>query len=73
MIIMYHSIQVLLSSPPDVALFSGVIEGEWVGSEAFLLAQEHSICTTKLLEAMLRMNGVPAQFGFPVSAGDLIH
>jgi len=62
----YHGIVVALSSPPDDQLYSGMVEDEWIGSEAFLLAQEHAMQATALLQPLVESEDTITQMGLPV-------
>lgn len=63
----YHTSQVLLSSPADSKAWSGQLDPEWLASPAFLVAQEHAIRTTALLQIMLHTNTKIEEMAQPVS------
>jgi hypothetical protein len=57
-LIMFHAAYALLCAPADV----GKGDAEWVASEAFVSAQEHSLRTTEWLKAMLAKGTMTAHF-----------
>lgn len=69
MMLQYHGIICLLCSPSDEVLYSRhlIPDPDWVGSEAFLKAQEHAIRATQLLTPLVNGTGIPPQFCLPVS------
>ncbi len=63
----YHASHVMLHSPSDQMLWSGQVDSAWLGSPAFLTAQEHAIRTTALLQMLLMTDPENEELSQPVS------